>query len=98
MSKRSVFIAGITLSLACLLGPGSAQATVKCQCNNGSVTHAMDADYDDDAHDQAESCNDACSTLGGGRAWSVDSDQEDGGDTIRVRGPRPPAKPEPRRR
>jgi hypothetical protein len=96
MTDRSALVGGIILVLMCLLGPGSAQATVKCQCNNGTVAHAMNSDYDDD--DLEESCNDACSMSGGGRVWSVESDRDDDDVTIRPRGTRPPAKPEPRRR
>jgi hypothetical protein len=67
-----------------LLAPGSAFASVKCQCNNGSIVNAMGADYDDE--DVDEECNDACSTQGGGRAWSVDRDQDDGDDDTTTRG------------
>jgi hypothetical protein len=40
----------------------------------------MDADYGDDDADDA--CNDACSTLGGGRVWNVDSDPSDDDTTL----------------
>jgi hypothetical protein len=64
-----------------LLAPGTALASVKCQCNNGSIVNAMGADYDDE--DVDEECNDACSMQGGGRVWSVDRDQDDDDDTTR---------------
>jgi hypothetical protein len=86
---RFVLSAGIAALLA-LLAPGTALASVKCQCNNGSVVNSMGADYDDE--DVDEVCNDACSMQGGGRVWSVDSDQDDDDDddTSRSRqGPRP---------
>jgi hypothetical protein len=74
MLDRSARSLGIAVFLICLLGPGTALATVKCQCNNGTISHAMDADFDDD--DAEESCNDACSGSGGGRVWRVDQDRE----------------------
>ena len=80
---RTTFFAGIAVLFALLL-PGTALASVKCQCNNGSVVNAMGADYDDE--DVDEECNDACSTQGGGRAWSVDRDQDDGDDDTTTRG------------
>lgn len=88
-------LAGIPVLLA-LLSPGTTLASVKCQCNNGSVVHAMGADYDDEDVDEA--CNDACSMQGGGRAWSVDRDQDadDDDDTTR-RDERPRTKPAPGR-
>ncbi len=70
---RYSFLAGIAL-LFTLLAPGIALASVKCQCNNGSVVNSMGADYDDE--DVDEKCNDACSSQGGGRVWSVDRDQD----------------------
>lgn len=93
MLDRALFTTGVALLLLCLLAPATAFASVKCQCNNGMISHAMDADYDDDDSDEA--CNDACDELGGGRVWSVDTDQnDDSGDvTIRRREHRPePAK------
>ncbi len=78
MRNRSIILTGIAVFLLCCLGPGTALASVKCQCNNGSTTFAMSADYDDD--DVEESCNDACSISGGGRVWRVDSDDDDSGD------------------
>jgi hypothetical protein len=72
--------------LICLLSPAAAFATVKCQCNNGAISQAMGADYDDDDVDDA--CNDACSGMGGGRVWSVASDDEDGDDVTIRRGGR----------
>jgi hypothetical protein len=82
MLARSVLSAVIAVLLSGLLGPGAAMATVKCQCNNGTLAHAMGADYDDE--DVEESCNEACSSSGGGRVWSVDSD--DDGDDVTIRG------------
>lgn len=88
MLDRSRFFAAIAAVLA-LLAPGTALASVKCQCNNGSVVNAMGADYDDEDVDEA--CNDACSTQGGGRVWSVDRDQDDeGDDDTTTRGRRQP--------
>jgi len=56
----------------------------------------MDVDYDDDDLDSA--CNDACSMLGGGRVWNVDTDRNDVVEGDRgSRGERPepaPASPE----
>jgi hypothetical protein len=97
MLDRSVRAAGIAVFLICLLGPGAALASVKCQCNNGSISYAMDADFDDD--DAAAACDDACSMSGGGRVWSVDSDAEsDDGDVTIRRGDRVHDKPEAERR
>ena len=62
MFDRSIRSVGIAIFLICLLGPGTAFATLKCQCNNGTISHAMGADFDDD--DAEESCNDACSSSG----------------------------------
>ena len=92
MLDRTTLLAGIAVLFALLL-PGAALASVKCQCNNGSVVNAMGADYDDE--DVDEECNDACSTQGGGRAWSVDRDQDDGDDDddSTSRGDRPRANP-----
>ena len=95
MLDRSIFSMGIAVFLICLFGPGTAFATVKCQCNNGAISHAMGSDYDDD--DLAEACNDACSESGGGRVWQLDQDRENvygsGG-----RGDRSPQKPRRRNR
>jgi len=95
MLDRSIRFIGIAVFLICLLGPGTALATLKCQCNNGTISHAMGADFDDD--DAEESCNDACSSSGGGRVWQLDQDRENvygsGG-----RGNRPQQKPRPRNR
>lgn len=77
MLDRTLLLAGIAVLFA-LLFPGTALASVKCQCNNGSVVNAMGADYDDE--DVDEECNDACSMQGGGRVWSVDRDQDDDDD------------------
>jgi len=95
MIHRSILTLGIAVFLICLLGPAAAFATVKCQCNNGAVSHAMGYDYDDDGLDEA--CNDACSELGGGRVWSVDTDEDDGDDVTIRRGDRNHEKPTPRR-
>jgi hypothetical protein len=77
MLDRYAFLAGIAL-LFTTLAPGPALASVKCQCNNGSVVNAMGADYDDD--DVDEECDHVCSSKGGGRVWSVDRDQNDDDD------------------
>jgi hypothetical protein len=74
MFDRSIRLVVIAVFLLCLLGPGAAFATVKCQCNNGSISHAMGASFDDE--DVEDSCNDACSELGGGRVWRLDQDRE----------------------
>jgi hypothetical protein len=95
MLDRSIRSIGIAVFLICLLGPGTAFATVKCQCNNGTVTQAVGSDYDDDDLDDA--CDDACSMLGGGRVWQLDRDRENIYDSG-GRGNRIPQKPSPRRR
>jgi hypothetical protein len=96
MLDRFALSAGIAILFAGLLGPGVALATVKCQCNNGAIAQAMNADADDDDVDAA--CDDACSMLGGGRVWSVDTDQdEDGDDDVNRRGERPRTPASPRR-
>jgi hypothetical protein len=90
MLDRSIRSVGIAIFLICLLGPGTAFATLKCQCNNGTITHAMGADFADE--DAEESCNDACSSSGGGRVWQLDQDREnvyDSGDRARRPGQRP---------
>jgi hypothetical protein len=74
MLDRSIRSVGIAIFLICLLGSGTAFATVKCQCNNGTITQNVGADFDDD--DVEESCNDACSESGGGRVWRLDEDRE----------------------
>jgi hypothetical protein len=74
MLDRSIRSVGIALFLICLLGPQTAFATVKCQCNNGTISHSMGASFDDD--DVEESCNDACDSSGGGRVWRLDQDRE----------------------
>ena len=85
MQDQSIILTGIAIFLLCLLGPGTAFATVKCQCNNGTLAHSMSADYDD--ADVEDSCNDACSSSGGGRVWSVDTDRNDNdSDNVNVRG------------
>ena len=95
MLDRSIRSIGIAVFLICLLGPGTALATLKCQCNNGTITHAMGSDFGDE--DAEESCNDACSESGGGRVWQLDQDRENvyysGGS-----GNRSHKKPKPRRR
>jgi len=96
MLDRSIRSLGIAVFLICLLGSGTAFATVKCQCNNGSVGHALGSDYGDDDLDEA--CNDACDMSGGGRVWSVDTDQDYGDDVTIRRGDRPRPKPRPRNR
>jgi hypothetical protein len=95
MSYRNTRAAGFVLALVCLLAPPAAQATVKCQCNNGTIAHAMNADYGDE--DAEEECNDACSTAGGGRVWNVDTDSNDTDVTVDDRHRMPPARPRPRR-
>ena len=94
MLDRLAFLAGIAFLFA-LFAPGTTFASVKCQCNNGSVVNAMGADYDDE--DVDEECNDACSTQGGGRVRSVDRDQDDDDDDTTRREERPRTKPASRR-
>jgi hypothetical protein len=74
MLDRTVRTVGIAIFLVCLIGPGTALATLKCQCNNGTIRHAMNAEYGDD--DADDSCNDACDGSGGGRAWQLNQDRE----------------------
>lgn len=88
---RSVVIAAF---LVCLLGPGTAYATLKCQCNNGTRAHAMGSDFGDE--DAEEACNDACSASGGGRVWQLDLDRENVYGSSN-RGDRIPKKKGPRR-
>jgi len=95
MLGRSIGSLGIAIFLICLLGPGAALATVKCQCNNGTITQNLGADFDDE--DVEESCNDACSESGGGRVWRLDEDRENIYDSGDHDG-RPDERPSPRRR
>jgi len=90
MIDRTIRILGVAALTVLLFGAGNAWATVKCQCNNGSITHDMSADYDDDDLDAV--CNDACSESGGGRVWKPEVDESDGDDVII----RHPARPAPR--
>jgi len=78
MIDRSALTVGMVILLSGLLSPAAAFASVKCQCNNGMIAEAMDADYDDD--NANESCNDACSDMGGGRVWNAETDQDEGDD------------------
>jgi len=57
-------------ALSCLLLPGPALASTKCQCNNGTIAISMD--------DGEDACDDACDGLGGGSAWQPSD--ADGGD------------------
>lgn len=75
MLVRCTLSAAVASLALGLLDPAAALATVKCQCNNGSVAQAMDVDYDDENLDAA--CDDACSMLGGGRVWNFDTDRND---------------------
>ena len=74
MLDRTIHLMGIAVFLICLLGPGTALATLKCQCYNGTISHAMGSDFGDD--DAEEACNDACSESGGGRVWQLDEDRQ----------------------
>lgn len=94
MLDRCIRSIGIAIFLICLLGPGTALATLKCQCNNGTISHAMGSDFGDE--DAEESCNDACSESGGGRVWRLDQDRENVYDSGN-RGDRIPKKRGPRR-
>ncbi len=96
MLDRSIRSVGIAVFLICLLGPGTALATLKCQCNNGTISHAMGADFSDD--DAEESCNDACSASGGGRVWQLDKDRENVVNSSGSRGDRIPKRSGPRNR
>ena len=90
MPNRSIFSLVIAVFLICLLGPGTAFATLKCQCNNGMTKQNVGADFSDD--DAEESCNDACSSAGGGRVWQLDQDREnvyDSGGRARRPGQKP---------
>lgn len=78
MLDRRTRAGGIAIFLLGVLAPGASLASVKCQCNDGSIVRAMGADYDDEDVDEA--CNDACSMQGGGRVWSVDRDRNDDDD------------------
>jgi hypothetical protein len=86
---RSISWTTLAVFFICLLGPGAVSASVKCQCNNGMLAEAMDADYGDDDVEQA--CEDACSELGGGHVWTEATDGEDHDVTVderpRGRGP-----------
>jgi hypothetical protein len=90
MLDRGIRFIGIAVFLICLLGPGTALATLKCQCNNGTISHAMGASFDDE--DVEESCNDACDGAGGGRVWQLDQDREnvyDSGGRVNRSRPKP---------
>ena len=95
MLERTIRLIGIGVFLICLLGPGAAFATLKCQCNNGTISHAMGSDFGDE--DAEESCNDACSSSGGGRVWQLDEDRENVYDSGN-RGQRRPKKSGPGKR
>ena len=95
MIDRTALTAGLVILLIGLLSPTAAFASVKCQCNNGTMSEAIDADYDDEDVDEA--CNEACSELGGGRVWNVDTDQQDGDDLTVRHGKRRHEEPTPRR-
>ena len=74
MPNRNIYSLAIAVFIICLLGPGTAFATLKCQCNNGMTKQNVGADFSDD--DAEESCNDTCSDFGGGRVWQLDQDRE----------------------
>jgi hypothetical protein len=94
MPNRSTLSLVITIFLIFLLGPGTASATLKCQCNNGMTKQNVGADFSDE--DAEETCNDTCSDFGGGRVWQLDQDREfiDNSNS----GARRPAPKKPRRR
>lgn len=75
MLDRTHFAAGAAVLAVLLLGTAPAFATVKCQCNNGSIAHDLSTDYDDPDADAA--CNDACEMAGGGRVWTPEQDDDD---------------------
>ena len=76
LDTRTLAIAGL-FALICLLLPGPAQASTKCQCNNGTIAISMD--------DGDDACDDACDEMGGGRVWQP-SDSEDGDETVQTDG------------
>jgi hypothetical protein len=96
MLDRSIRLVVIAVFLICLFGSGTALATLKCQCNNGTRAHAMGAEFGDE--DAEESCNDACSSAGGGRVWQLDLDRENVNVSGGSRGDRIPKRPGPRNR
>jgi len=95
MLDRCIRSVGIVIFLICLLGPGTAFATLKCQCNNGMIAEDVSADFGDD--DAEDSCDDACSDFGGGRVWQLDEDRENIYDSG-ARDARPGEEPKPRQR
>ena len=68
---RLIVVASL-FALFCLLLPGAALASTKCQCNNGAIAIATD--------DGDGACDDACDGMGGGSAWQPD-DSDDGDDS-----------------
>lgn len=71
LSVRMLFVASFFV-FTCLLLPGTALASTKCQCNNGTTAISMS--------DDADACDDACDMLGGGHVWQSD-DAEEGDDS-----------------
>jgi len=69
LGVRTFTVASL-FALTCLLLPGVALASTKCQCNNGTIAISMD--------DGEDACDDACDELGGGSAWKPSD--ADGGD------------------
>ena len=68
---RTLALASL-FALFCLLLPGAALASTKCQCNNGAIAIATD--------DGDGACDDACDGMGGGSVWLPD-DSDDGDDS-----------------
>jgi hypothetical protein len=70
MLRTRILALASLFALICLLLPGAALASTRCQCNNGSIVISMD-DGDD-----------ACDGLGGGQQWQPsdagDDDDSDG--------------------
>ena len=58
--------------------PRVAQASLKCQCNDGAIVESRDDDAD---------CDDVCSGMGGGSVWTPRDEQgaQDDGGPITVR-------------
>jgi hypothetical protein len=76
--------AAVLLALWVWIVPAAAEASQKCQCENGVIVHAMD--------DGDDACEDACSGMGGGKVWNPDEDEDDSGEEDGAVAPRhPPA-------
>lgn len=74
---RTLAIAGLFV-LTCLLLPGAALASTKCQCNNGAIVNSMD--------DGDGACDDACDDMGGGSVWQPEDSEDDDAGTAATDG------------